>query len=620
MNKNIGIRDLMTLYGLDSNTQKELEQWYNHVLNTNTRYVVFTEDSYVLALICEIITEKQMEDTNNKEFITEAALLLRIKEIVEYYKKYHELPSILICDGVLTNSIKVNQILEDFENELFKILSDEYEISDIYKMCQKAIQIYSYINPDAPKLLLGRYESNNNYIRRTDSKEYNQLLYNISRVKCIFNITNNCYIYTQYLSDSKMESIKDSLIHDGFIYTSYCEFSKQYSKHIYIENENAVQLILSLRISKNHYMDGYRIKPFIFLPNMDKKETSSLINKLSEMIPPEYVHLLKDWEEIKGMQSLNELITFILSNVILSEFNRKYDIEVIQEDKEYEIIKLARNYNWCNFKKTVNMLNDLLTYNKKTSIHDLANIFKTCKIERIIMKSPQNTDVTISQNEKFNIQKRLENYFYNTILKSEKVVYKIRTVSYSEDNFKLLKRNIRGCAFTIADLNKGYSKIQSQYCMAYLLHMVDVSYISISSYVTNNLNVVGYAQVISAEYLSILIRTLRNNLYNRMLHAFDCLCKYERQDFYPLLKEFGRKNGINEKVIHELTNLFKDLKEIGQSPKDWSGNYLWSISFDKESVYNDISLYMKKQSDLLKECLTFFRDKFPHLQYFLTDI
>ncbi len=615
MDKNIkkGIRNLMGLNGLDFDVQKELEEWYNHLLNINARYVVFTEDSYILALICEIITEKQMEDTNNKEFITEAALLFRIKEIVEYYKENLKLPNILICDSILTNGIKVNQILEDFENALFKMLPHEHEISDIYRMCQNAIQIYSYINHNGRKLLLGRYELNNNYIRKTDPEEYNQLLYSISRVKCASDISNNCYIYTQYLSDNKMESIKDSLIQDGFIYTSYCEFSKQYSKHIYIENENAVQLILSLTISKNHYIDGYRIKPFIFLPNMDNKETDSLLSMISKMIPPKYIPLLNDWKKIKGMRSLNELITFILSNVILSEFSKKYNIEVTSEDKEYEIIKLARNYNWSTFKETVNMLNDLITYNKKTTIHDLTDIFKDCKIKRNIMKLPPNADISISQNEKLNIQKRLEDYFYKKILKSEKVVYELRSTPYYEGAFKLLKRNVRGCSFTIADLNQGYSKIQSQYCMAYLLHMVDVSYISISSYSTNNLNVVGYAQFISAEYLSILIRTLRNYLYNRMLNVFDQICSYEREDFYALLKDFGNKNGIDEKVIHELSNLFKDLENIGQSPKDWSGNYLWSISFDSENI----SLYQEKQYEIFKECLTFFKDKLPHIRYFL---
>jgi len=89
MDKNIkkGIRNLMGLNGLDFDVQKELEEWYNHLLNINARYVVFTEDSYILALICEIITEKQMEDTNNKEFIQKQHYYLELKKLLNTIKK-----------------------------------------------------------------------------------------------------------------------------------------------------------------------------------------------------------------------------------------------------------------------------------------------------------------------------------------------------------------------------------------------------------------------------------------------------------------------------------------------------------------------------------------------------
>ena len=587
---------------------KELEDWYTYTLQGKWRYVVFTvRRSYMMALIFENITGKRMRNTHSVEFLTDAALFLRCDELADVYRKQNCFPPILLCDDVLVHGRNTNHIIEGMQETLYSLLSDEFDRNDIESALVEAIDLHVYARTSSQLLLHGEYIWKLHYTRKEGPQFLHQLSCDLSSLILRSDVTNACYIYTEHLTDLQMDHIRDSLIDGGeFVYTVY-QGMEQYTKLVYLGSGNEVKAVLSLRIMKNVNQDGYRVAPFMFLPSMDIEETDGITDLILEKIPEKYGRWILDWKRIKGMRTFNEMITLLFSDVILKAFNKEYKIIIDPEDKERELDKLARNYDQYGFAQTRQMLEELLGRDDRAilSREDASDkITEVLTGVRLMMQLETGGEIEVAEEVRLEIRERVEDYFYDRGRRDEESAYELLKLPYFPTG-KRSKRRARGCCFTLMELNRGYTKAESKYCMAYFLQMIDAGIGSLSSYAPNDVTVVGYAQFAKSGEQSLLIKPLRMYVYILMLSGMQVECDNNLHKLTEEITKFGTAMRWEQSQVDMLVNFVEVLGTMGQTPVEWVGSYIHKVDAggkdgieiikERTSLYNAYMSYAEEK-------------------------
>lgn len=594
----------------DEDVLRELKDWYTYTLQGKWRYVVFTvRRSYMMALIFEIITGQKM-DTEYVEFLTDASLFLRCSELADAYRDFRRFPKILLSDDIMIHGRNTNHIIEGIQEELCRMLSDEYEKDEIEAALVKAIDIHVYTRTWDQLLLHGEYEWKLHCQREGQESPafWRQISSDISSLILRSDIANACYIYTEHLSDTKMENIENDLTGEGgFVYTEYQKI-RQYTKFIYIGSDDEVKAVLSLRILKSDYHDGYRVVPFAFLPNMDAEETEILFSMILDKVPEKYRDWFLGWKNMEGKRTFNEIITLLLSDAMLKAFNREYEITVEAEGKERELIKLARNYNQYGLEQTRQMLEEFLgrDWESVFSVDDIKKMIEqVVSGERLVMKLETTEEGDITDTEKFRIRERVEDYFYDRGWTDEQAAYELMQLPYFQTQERS-KRRARGCCFTLKELNTGYTREESRYCLAYFLQMIDAGIGSLSSYAPNHVRVIGYAQFAKAGELSLLIEPLRMYAFIPMLARMQVECDRRLRELPDEIREFGDRMGWDQSVIKMLLDFVGKLRQIGHTPEDWDGNYIFKVDFPPKNLVR----LMETQSVLRQDYVDYAKEKY----------
>lgn len=588
----------------------ELKDWYEYTLEDEWRFVVFAvRRSYMMALIFECITEKKMSDSS-AEFLTDAALFLRCGELADAYRKYGAFPRILLCDDIMIHGRNMNHIIEGLQNELGRLLADEFEQSEIESALVRAVRIHVYTRTWNHLLLIGSYGRRLHFTRKENPNFWHQLSSDISSLIFRSDITNACYIYTEHISDAVMGRIQDKLINeDGFIKTVYQKIA-QYAKLLYLGAEGRISGVLSLRIIKNDYHDGYRAAPFVFLPNMDACETEKIFDIISEKLPEKYRDWFAGWKEMTGKRTFNEFITLLLSDAVLKKFNQDNGIIVDSDDRERELEKLTRNYNQYGFEQTRQMLEELLGDSHK-SILSMEEIDKVIELlsskEKTVMELKAADDIEPDETEKNRIRENVEYYFYMRGRQDERSAHELVEAPYFPTKLRS-KRRAENCCVVLARLNYGYTEEQSKYCMSYFLHMIDAGIGSLSSYAPNDTDVIGYAQFAKAGEQSLLIEPLREYKYIPMLSRMQFECGPRLRELTEELREYGTDIGWDQSLIDTLTQFVIRLAKIGQTPWDWDGNYIRKV----DGTIVDIIDLMDEQNSLREAYVNYAKEKYKN--------
>ncbi|MCM1088905.1 MAG: hypothetical protein NC419_12160 [Muribaculaceae bacterium] len=562
-----------------------LLKWYRYALDPQWRYVVFAvRRSYILALIMERITGESMESCSKAKFLTDGAFFLHCQDLAEIYRRTGRFPRTLVCDDVIIHGRNINHILTGIEQELCRILGDDYEEDRIRDAFAKAVTIHVYASSKL-LLLLGRYEWRLHFIRRDEPVFWRQLGSDIASLITRSNIVNASYIYTEYLSDEDMARVNL----DGYVSTVYQNI-RQYTKCRYAFVGNDVKAVATLRIIKNVNTDGYRAAPFLFLPNLDTPEHREISYEVLTRIPDRDI---RDWlwqlEEVEGKRTFNEVLSLLFSNAILREFNRENGIRADEADKELELNKLARNYNQHGFYHAKGVLEKLLSFDL-FSVSEMMRLFvQELPEERIVMRISRDEEILITESVKKRIRKRIEDYFYQKGYVDEESAYELTQQPYFRTR-RRTKRRARGCCFTLTELNEGYTQRESVYCMAYFLQMVDIGVAGISSYAPNDVRVVGYAQFTKAGEQSLLIEPLRQYKYLSMLGRLHWECERHRKPMEAEIREYCRAYPelYSEECEDTLVDFVEKLEAVGQTPEDWGGIFIDRVDEEAPGIYGDI--------------------------------
>lgn len=560
-----------------------VQQWYKSTLTGDARYVVYVvRRCYMLALMMECITGKKMIDCEEKEFLTDSSFFLRCGELAEYYRQNGEFPKIMLCDDILIHGRNLNHLLESIEERLCEIL-EGYDREEILSALVVAIQIRVYVCTSAPLLLLGRYELNLTYNRKENPVFWRKVSSNISTLILRADVANACYVYSEPVPASIYKEIKKSQDWTETVFQNTVERTWiQYNRV-----ENAIKAIYTVRIVKNQMEDRYRAIPFVFLPNLNEKETERIKNAIFSSLSRDntwlevekYIEILS---QVEGKRLFNEWLTFLISQAILKNFNSRVSISINSRSKAYleERNKLKRNYNSFGEKITLKILDFTINQNV-LNLDEIDSILRKSIDEHSILEIDAIDDSFVLEEQA--IKQTLEDYFYKEGVHEEHSAYELSLIAYVPSQRRSI-RNVRGCCFTLADLNKGYNESEMKYCLAYFLQMMDAGVLALSSYASKNTKVVGFAQFAKAGEQSLQIYPLRMYEYIPLLNQIEKKCDLNMLDYKDELEEYfnSLECDFSEREKHDIRHFLLTIMSIGQLPSDWNANYLMKIDFDIE--------------------------------------
>lgn len=563
---------------------KGLKEWYLYTLQGNWRYVMFAvRRSYMMALTMEAVTGVEMQNQSS-EFLTDAALFLRCGEMAAAYRKYGRFPRILFCDDIMIHGRNINHIIEELREELVHILG-ESDREAVETALISAIEIHVYVRAWDALLLLGPYAWKLHYVRKEGPGFWHQLASDMASLVLRSNMTNASYIFTEYLSGAQMLTIWNWLKKDGFVHTTY-QNTEQYARFFFLNAPGGkAKLVLSLRIVKNRGRDDYRVAPFVFLPSLDADETDALFGRILEKIPSGYAQLFRTWRHTRGMRSFNEMLTMLLSDAVLKSFNHAYGIDPDPDDMEKELVKLARNYNQTGFQQTRQMLADLVGGSKSIlEMEEIADIVdEVVSDDRVVIQFAG--DGGNKQDKE--IEKRVEDYFYELGCKEEMLAYELMELPYFQTKLRS-RRSGEPCVDALEKIACEFTKEDSKKCLAYFLQMADAGVSGLTSYAPDDWNGGGYAQFAKAGELSLLIRPLRLYEYIPMLSRMQMECELRLRALTDELKDFGAWAGWPDERIRELVDFVDTLSRMGHAPRDWNGNYIEKYDKGRQNIYEVI--------------------------------
>lgn len=553
-------------------------EWYETALDKGWDYVVFlVRRSYILALIMEKVTGKKMEENSDACFLTEASLVLHCEELAEFFRKYKRFPRILLCDETLIHGRNVNQFIEIMEKRLAALLPS-YDEGDVRDALTDVLKIHVYARLNKALLLLGRYELGLGFMRRVDAKQMHDLSCDFSTLILQSGIANACYIVSEYLKDDKYGEFNQP----DYVKTDY-QNTTQYTKIRYVGRGQEKKAIFSLRIMKSRNQDGWRVLPFVFMPNIDAAETKRLTERIQEQMrnknfPEKYIQRLDILAEIPGKRAFNELITLLLSQALLQDFNKKYGINMKKDDKAYEVRKLARHYNSHGLEDAEEMLNAIISINLFTPDALARMLEEIIMPERRMICVKPGRDDALDHEEQRKIKERVEDYFYKRAMEEEEVAYDLSRKPYFPTR-KRFTRATRGCGFLLWDINQGCTEQEAKYGIAYFLQMMDAGALSLSSLASNHVNVVGFSQYANTGEQSLLIKPLQLYEWIPMIAMIEKDCKGKGIPFEEELRRYAASrqyDDINEKK-EEIIEFMEELGRTGQKAGDWNGDYMSKV-------------------------------------------
>ena len=570
---------------LGSDVTDELINWYINICkDVDARYTVFVvRRSYMLALILESISGYQMKDiAGEKEYLTDAAFFLRMPELEEFYRNKGFFPRIVICDDILIHGRNVNHFLEWIENDLISRMFD-INPDQIRNALQHAISIKVYTKSDRWILLNPRY-AENLYADRIEEPEFwRKLSGNISTLILNADMVNASYIISEKIPSNIIERLN---MEPGWIKTNY-QGVVEYALILNEKEINRVYYISTIRVILQEDMGSCRVVPFVFIPNLSNTETINLWQKIKQRISVDFQKRIELWYRIEGKRSFSEWLSLFFSYTVLKKFNEKYDIKVDEESLREEYQKLSRNYNAINTTDTISFLK--WTFEQKQFDMQCMNDILMDQLRSVRYLFDLNNE---ADDNNAQVVKYMEDVLYNQAYRDEKNAFELCKEHFLEEGRRSV-RNVDNCFSFIRQICDGHSEPYVRREIAYLLQMMDNGIMSLSSFASKNIRVVGMAQFQKCGEQSLAILPRRYYLYIPLLNKVEQRCIHTNKKFEIELSNFldSKYCNIERTTKDELYKFMIELHQMGQTAGEWLGQHFNKV--DSQGYQKNISDFIK---------------------------
>lgn len=582
---------------------EELKKWYYDILMKNCRYVAFVvRRSYMLALIMEELIGQKMVDTEDKEYLTDAALILRCEEMSKIYLQTGYFPKIVLAEDTVLHGRGINHLIECLEKQLSLYLPD-VPMNEIKTKLAQAIEIVMYVRYDGDLLLFGRYELRMKCVRYENYDFIHLLSDSISRIVSSSGMANASYIYSEEIRPRTFKNINLS----DYVKTNYHNII-EYTKTDFITHGNDVKGICTIRLISDEYKKSYRAIPLIFVPDLDESKTDYIINYIRKTVEIKNEDLLSVYQEFidlytfEGKRSFNEALTLILSQAVLNDFNKENGIVPSQTDVNAELDKLARNYNQYGFNNTKMWLH-AITQVPLLDLQDVKNIINTCVSDDDIIFS-FNNQINYLNNDNWekDIRNNIEDYFYRQGVEEEISAFELSKGLYYNTPLRS-ERAVEENGCILKRLLKDYDPARARFGVAYYLQMMDAGILTISSFAKNRENVKGFIQYAKAGELSLLTRVVRIFEYDVLFKKMQRHCWNHNLEFYNVLYIYLTEDAkhIDVEMKENILEYIRNLDKMGQSINDWPNNCLQRFDFKKDNPeFGDLIKLFNRQNEYAK--------------------
>lgn len=612
-------------------TGEDLIKWYTSIMEGDENYVVFLDRAtYNLALLLEKETNKKMIDTYNKKFLTVSSLYSQIINNPGFFSGDIK---ILICSFLKNNycdrekSYVYDNIIKELkfqkrDNEInyvrrswdlfsfadyAKVMPAKSEQYPMYNFLNFKIKTTNYLTES---LFASDYSKSLN--RCMPKKLYRFYSLNESRVMLKKGYLNP-WSYCEQISKEEFNKIN---IND---YKEYLYHNlKEYINVKLLKKNDKIYGFSTIRIVESEDKETYYVIPEVLFPCIDEKESLKIIKNISDRISYQDSQILEKLFDSYTKQGFNEMISFIMNQAVLNEFNSKNNINVIENYKEEQISRISRNYNFDSYQNSKNRITDFINNPVIKNVDEMSSIlFNSITDQRTILLD---NNYSIKND---NSKKVLEDFFinqvgcvYNSCAKFINSYIKSKYNKYDFDkiekdierngenlyNFSLideLKPYIQICDFILLKrlTNKIYNN-EINDLISYLLLMNDLDIISLTSQL-QNLFPVGISKFITIKESAVSLLPLR--VMDKYFSG-GMLCSVEGA--YHFLSGFGIKF---DDVLEYYCSLY--IPEIDKSNQKELLKYYYSF-------YSMLEIYILENKTFYPNFIVFdeYRNIFPFIE------
>lgn len=621
--KRISLRQCMELYPRDFRVIQKiaedtlgeyyeaLKEFYSSILQSSEyQYIVFVaRRSISLAELFFIILWLEAKDESDQLKLEESwARATTDSTILSYAAQIaHEIehglyPKILIVDDVLIQGNGLNELLSGIEQSVLTELHSS--INDIpaqerWRKVVHAIHIRIFAQNEKLSVVNLQYQLKLKPQFRMSPKKWHDLSQRISNMIIATGMANATFIMgAEVTSDAEQNyNCIQRIISDGLYLTPHTLKAIPRKAGTLFERyylgclggvADKVKYYCSLRIIKNCYTDGFRIMPFVFLPQL----TEGSYDKLKQKI-------FKKWDlsaenlvlgpASKTTRLEYEIMLLHLSESLLVAWLNAANVNLQQSD--YDPSKIVLNY-------TLNRNCPMIDSDDFLRLMDPNYLFSWEELIALLDEITADSEVLsmFTGTAEEDSQHQLEDLVYNT--KIQELTESYRSYSYlppkeKQANIPALTEN-RKTNWNIA-LEKfiaqatGYiSSFNLDNIFCNLLSFMDEGIITLKA--RNNGN--RFTQVLRMGEQSLFIWPERYEIYMPMLSHIVERAKHTQGNIQEELLRFlchAQATGeieseINvETLTEELICYLYSLRDSGQQLEDWDINFDSPAVLDREN-------------------------------------
>lgn len=536
-------------------------EWYSNIITNKDNIIInkdkyenivfITDRSYMLASALEMVSGRSMESESSAKIFTASSFCSYYEQLAQWYVEHHQFPTTLLCEDVLYYENNIRMITDNLLKNVLKILRKFFsEDADIERIKQKF-----YLSMNVSFIASSGYGLSD--FMFSDRVVDTNLNKNMRKINDLSNRLSNCVKFMNFSNDTYncyevIQKEKLSLLNlNDFIQTIY-ENKIEFTRIETICIDNRLKAILSLRIVQNDLSeDSICIIPFVFLPNLSKKETEDIWNGVKgdiinneDQISQEFATHMDYLKELDGKCLFNEYLTLIFNYALLDDFNQENGIDFTHTDLYQQQLKiLSRNYNITDSNKTKKYLDSIFKkrYLKKEKLCQLLQS-KICEEKEICCINEYGSDVTLNN---------LEEYWYSLAMDRDRVYRCFNTPCITKSN---------GLCFTLASIFAHHNMESIKLGISNFLQLVDANIVDISCLATSNIEVTGYAQFVSLGDMSSFI-------YPNMLKEYIPTFLKMHRIFYDILyRDFNASRGEKDWWIEFVTEFFRNYSSYADSP------------------------------------------------------
>ena len=628
---------------LGSETLQNLIEWKRRVLSSESEYTVFmARRSYVLFLLMEKMTGEPFSDETesgeeqhfptgktSKTCLTDSGVMLQCEEIYDYYENNgKQFPRIDIVDDVLIHGRNINHFLRVLENRFLEIFEKRHQISETYseeELCREqdafrnafaeAVTIRVFYCDNGPLLLSPRFLLCLVPYEYVDISELRQLSGLLSSLVLYTDVANATYVISEKITDAQMQAIDEKARKAASQKDSWAYVSSRYQgnrQNLLIRyfhgNHGKISAIGIVRFQYHYQNNSYRAIPLVIIPRLDASETGLLSQmlaggyRLNEDIRRRFERRVSKLQSVSGLRLMNEFLTLIMSNIMLKEFNRKFEVKQDRDDFNREVKKLSRNYYEGSLDRSQKALAQFLQDNLLTE-KDLEEIVYLVTAGNREFIEITGNGPEPDKKEKDSIRIEIEDRFYQLGCEDEREAIKLEK-KIVLDLRGIFKRKNQDC-FTILKSFFGNKNVPSRnYQLALFLQMMDAGILSLSSFASDDANVHGLQQLVKAGEQAMFLLPIRMYLYVPMLNMMEQVAGYRQTAFANELERFFDSTDcrIEEKEKEKIRKYVRDIHDLGQNMSEWDGNFYGKLELpDEERNIMDVGEYFKAQLQYMNQ-------------------